>query len=38
MKDMAEFQKRKERHYEELKWLYCELYPEDGSKKAGSGS
>lgn len=30
MKDMAEFQKRKERHYEELKWLYCELYPEDG--------
>ncbi|MEH2959635.1 amylosucrase [Candidatus Merdisoma sp. JLR.KK006] len=30
MKDMVEFQKRKERHYEELKWLYCELYPEDG--------
>lgn len=30
MKDMTEFQRRKERHFEELKWLYCELYPEDG--------
>ena len=22
-----EFQKRMSRHYDELKWLYCELYP-----------
>ncbi|MDD3279324.1 MAG: alpha-amylase family protein [Lachnospiraceae bacterium] len=26
MKKISEFQKRFEQHYDELKWLYCELY------------
>ena len=24
---MQEYQKRLQHHYDELKWLYCELYP-----------
>ena len=27
MKTTQEYQKRLQRHYDELKWLYCELYP-----------
>ena len=23
----VEYQRRLEKHYDELKWLYCELYP-----------
>ena len=27
MKTAQEYQKRLQRHLDELKWLYCELYP-----------
>lgn len=27
MKTTQEYQKRLQRHLDELKWLYCELYP-----------
>ena len=30
MSKVVEFEERLARHLEELKWLYCELYPEDG--------
>ncbi len=30
MRKVVEFEERLARHLEELKWLYCELYPEDG--------
>lgn len=30
MSKVVEFEKRLAGHLEELKWLYCELYPEDG--------
>ena len=28
----VEYQRRLEKHYDELKWLYCELYPKSGIK------
>ncbi len=30
MSKIAEFEERLAKHLDELKWLYCELYPEDG--------
>lgn len=30
MSKVVDFETRMERHLKELKWLYCELYPEDG--------
>ena len=27
MNKQTEFERRLSRHYDELKWLYCELYP-----------
>ena len=30
MSKAVDFEERLARHLDELKWLYCELYPEDG--------